>query len=211
MRHDYTDITILLDRSGSMQKVREPTIAGYNSFVANQAMLPGHACITLNQFDDEYEPVYSARECKAIKPMQFREFVPRGNTALLDAIGRTINEVGARLAALPEHERPGKVVIVILTDGEENNSKKFTRQQVSEMVIHQREVYRWEFVFLGANQDAIFTAASIGVPASASLSYAADSIGTADVFGSTSSYVGNLRLRGVASFEAEDRIKQQRS
>lgn len=211
MRQDHADITIVLDRSGSMQKVRESTIAGYNSFIAEQAKLPGSASITLVQFDDEYETVYRARSCADVKPMQFHEFVPRDNTALLDAVGRTVNEVGARLAALPIADRPGKVVIVILTDGIENASREFTRERVAAMVTHQREVYAWEFVFLGANQDAIFTGASIGVPARSSLSYAADLRGTADVFASTSGYVGTLRSKGVASFETSDRMKQQRS
>jgi hypothetical protein len=211
MKQDHTDITIVLDRSGSMQSVREDTIGGYNSFVESQAKLPGHASISLVQFDDQYEVVYAGVDCKAVKPMRAENFVPRGSTAMLDAIGRTINATGARLAAMAEADRPAKVVMVVLTDGEENASKEFTRAQVKMMVTRQRELYSWEFVFLGANQDAIFTAATIGVPAASSLSYAADAKGTEAVFASTSAYLGNVRSCGVGSFEAEDRIKQQRS
>lgn len=211
MKHDYTDITILLDRSGSMQSVRESTIAGYNNFIEAQAKLPGYATITLLQFDHEYEAVYSGVACGEVQPMRFEQFVPRGDTALLDAIGRTIYEVGARLAGMAEADRPGKVVVVILTDGQENASRKFRREQVKAMVEHQREVYRWDFVFLGANQDAIFTAASLGVPAQASLSYAADANGMRAVMDSASTYIASVRASGSASFEVSDRIAQQRT
>lgn len=210
MKQDLTDITIVLDRSGSMESVRGDTIGGYNTFVAEQAKLPGRATITLVQFDHEYAVVYSGVDCLNIKPMQLNQFVPRGRTALLDAVGRTIGTVGERLAALPEVERPANVVIVILTDGYENDSREFKSEQVKAMVTHQREVYGWNFVFLGANQDAIFTGASLGVPANSSLSYAADSAGTSAVMDSVSCYVGNVRSAGVASFETEDRVRQQR-
>ena len=189
-----------------MESVRASTISGYNKFVAQQARLPGHALITLLQF--EYDAVYRGVHCRDIEPMRFEHFIPRGNTALLDAMGRTITEVGIRLADMPEPERPAKVVVVILTDGEENASKQFTCGQIASMVTHQREV--WDFVYLGANQDAIFTGAALGIPSQSSLSYAADAIGVEAVLGSTSAYVGSLRARGSASFEVDDRVKQQR-
>lgn len=211
MNQSLTDITVVLDRSGSMQSAREPTISGYNEFVAEQAKLPGDASMTLVQFDHEYEPVYRGVPCKQVKPMEFKGFVPRGDTALLDAIGRTIEDIGKRLEALAEADRPGKVIVVILTDGDENASKTFTRERIAAMVTHQREVYGWEFVFLAANQDAIFTGASIGVPSHSSLSYAADAKGTSAVMGSASNYVGTMRSAGVASFDVADRIRQQRS
>lgn len=211
MNNDLTDITLLLDRSASMEICRDSTVAGYNTFVEAQAKLPGVATISLVQFDDRYEAIYNGLECKSVKALGHDDFKPRGNTALLDAIGRAINDVGTRLSAMREPDRPGKVVIVIITDGAENASKHFARETIAAMVTHQREVYGWEFVFLGANQDALFTGASIGVPSHASLSYAADAKGTQDVFGSTSGYVSDVRLRGVGSFEVGDRTRQQRS
>lgn len=210
MNQDLTDITVILDRSGSMQGVRDDTIGGYNSFMAAQAKLPGHARVSLVQFDDRYEVVYRDVACGQVRPLDQTTFVPRGSTALLDAIGTTVNNIGARLAAMPELVRPAKVVVVIITDGHENASREFTRERVFEMITHQREVYGWDFVFLGANQDAIAAGASIGVPQRSSLSYAADSKGTSEVFGSTAAYVGNLRSAGVASFTESDRAKQQR-
>lgn len=210
MRQDLTDITIVLDRSGSMTSVREDTIGGYNSFIAAQCGLPGRATISLVQFDNEYETVYSGVDCLMVKRMEQRHFQPRGSTALCDAIGRTINFTGERLSALREAQRPGKVVIVTLTDGIENASKKFKREQVAAMVKHQREVYGWEFVFLGANQDAVLTGESLGVPKESSLTYAHDANGVSTVMDSASCYVGNLRSVGKASFGAADRERQER-
>ena len=211
MNNDLTDITIILDRSGSMLSVREATIAGYNTFLQAQAKLPGSAVVSLVQFDDRYEVVYEGVPCGDTKPLTEARFVPRGNTALLDAIGRTINEIGARLSARAERDRPGKVIVVILTDGMENASHEFTREQVHALIDHQREHYSWDFVFLGANQDAIATGASIGVPSKSSLSYAADKQGTSEVMASASAYVGTMRSGGQASFTAADRAKQARS
>lgn len=210
MNHHLTDITIVLDRSASMHVVREATVNGYNTFVREQAKLPGQALLSLVQFDDQYDTVYSGVECSQVKPLTEAAFIPRGNTALLDAIGRTIDTVGVRLDAMPEAQRPGKVVIVIHTDGMENASRRYTRSQVFEMITHQREVYGWDFVFLGANQDAIAAGAAIGVPAHSSLSYAHDDDGASAVMDAMSNYVGTVRSLGSATFTAADREQQRR-
>lgn len=211
MNHDLTDITIILDRSGSMQGVRDDTIGGYNTFISEQAKLPGEARMTLVQFDDQYERVYMGVRVGEVRPLDHKTFVPRGSTALLDAIGRTISETGSRLAALAEADRPGKVIMVIITDGYENASKEFKRERVFSLINHQREHYSWDFVFLGANQDAIAAGAAIGVMASKVMSYAADAKGMQDVFASTSNYVGTMRATGQATFSDDDRAKQHRS
>lgn len=124
--YNLTDITVVLDRSGSMSAVREDTIHGFNQFLRDQQKVPGEATITLNQFDDIFEHVLKASRIADAKPLDDRTFVPRGFTALLDAIGRSINETGERLKNMGEDQRPGKVVFVILTDGHENYSKLFT-------------------------------------------------------------------------------------
>ena len=172
MNDDLTDITIVLDRSGSMDVVRADTIGGFNAFLAEQKAEPEAANLSLFQFDNLYETVHSVRPLQDVPELTPQTFVPRGSTALLDAIGRTINETGARLAAMPEAERPGKVLLVIMTDGEENSSQEFTRPQIFDMITHQRDVYNWQIAFIGANQDAIAVGASIGIPASNSLNYA---------------------------------------
>ncbi|MFN7771655.1 MAG: VWA domain-containing protein [Planctomycetota bacterium] len=160
MRADLTDITLVVDRSGSMAAIREDAEGGVNTLIAEQAKQPGECLITLVQFDQKYEFVQrgiSARQCP---PYKLR---PRGMTALLDAVGRAINETGARLAALPESDRPGLVVFVISTDGQENASREFTREQVKQMIAHQQTVYNWQFTFLAANAEAFAEAGGMGI------------------------------------------------
>lgn len=160
MRNDLTDVTLVVDRSGSMEKIRSDAQGGINAFVADQAKLPGECRITLVQFDDKYEIVHSG-----ILASQWPEYhlSPRGSTALLDAVGRAIIETGNRISAMPESERPGLVICVISTDGMENASREFTHQKVSEMISHQQTVYNWQFTFLAANQDAFSQARDLGL------------------------------------------------
>jgi hypothetical protein len=141
-----------------------------------------------------------------------RTFQPRGMTALYDAIGRTINSVGQRLAGLNEAERPDKVVFVILTDGMENASVEFSAAKIGEMIKHQRETYSWEFIFIGANQDAVLSAQAIGISANAALTYAANAEGTEHAFGSVARNVAKYRMSSVPAalhFSEEDRRKQE--
>lgn len=213
MKTGYTDISIVLDRSGSMESVRSDTIGGFNAFLADQVEAGGAATITLVQFDDVYEVVYSAIPLTDAKRLDNSTFVPRGSTALLDAIGRTIQATGKRLEAMTDDQRPEKVVFVILTDGLENASKEFTAQKVNDMLSHQRDVYKWEFVFLGANQDAITTAANLGIHAANSLTYAANSAGVKHAFRSLSKQLAGYRA-GVSAqvgFSDEDREQQRKA
>ena len=132
-------------------------------------------------------------------------FVPRGSTALFDAQGRTIVELGRELAALPEHERPSKVIVVTLTDGLENASKQYNLQQIGEMIKEQRDKYSWDFVFLGANQDAVATAAAMSIPLPSAMSYSTSKAGIAATMAAVSQYVGAARGGKVAAFSAEER------
>lgn len=159
MREDLTEVVIVLDRSGSMQDIREDMEGGLNHFFEEQKKEPGSCQVTLVQFDDAYEVVYSGKDLNEVPPAQL---VPRGCTALRDALGKTINSVGERLAKTPEADRPSKVVFVIITDGLENASKEFSHEQIQEMVKHQQEQYSWLFVYLGANQDAFAVGSSLG-------------------------------------------------
>ncbi len=159
MRTDLTDITMVIDRSGSMQSIQSDAEGGINSFIEQQKQEPGEANVTLVQFDTDYEFVHSGVPVKLVPTFTL---VPRGSTALLDAVGRAINETGARLAAVKESQRPGLVVFVIVTDGQENSSREFTREQIRTMVEHQQSAYKWQFTFLAANQDAFAEGASMG-------------------------------------------------
>lgn len=160
MRKDLSDITVVLDRSGSMNVCQSDAEGGLNRFVEDQKKLPGEAFFTLVQFDNEYEFVHRA---VPIRNVPHCSLVPRGSTALLDAVGRAIVETGERLAKMPEADRPGLVVFVILTDGQENASQEFSKKKVQEMISHQQGVYKWQFIYLGANQNAFAEAGDLGI------------------------------------------------
>lgn len=165
---DYTDITFLLDRSGSMASIEQATVSGFAEFIAEQRRAPGTCLVTLSRFDTEYDRVYTARPLADVPPL---ELEPRGMTALLDAIGRSIRETGERLRALPEQERPGQVIIGIMTDGLENASKELTHAAVKAMIERQERTYSWAFLYMGANQDAIEVGASLGVRPERAMTY----------------------------------------
>lgn len=159
----HTEIVCVIDRSGSMSSIKDDAIGGFNAFLAAQRALPGTASLSMILFDHEYLSLFQNRDLADVEPLSDQTFVPRGQTALLDAVGRTIDEVGIRLAATPEPERPAKVLVCILTDGEENSSRRFTRPRIKSMIEHQRGKYSWEFAFLAADQDAFAEAESLGV------------------------------------------------
>jgi hypothetical protein len=177
-RADLTDITFVLDRSGSMQSIKSATIESFNRFVHSQRTGDGTAQMSLVQFDDHYEQNYQAISIETTPDLNEVTYVPRASTALLDAIGRTIQLTGERLKEMPENERPGTVVFVILTDGYENASREYTLPRVNDMIREQRDKYSWQFIFLGANQDAIATAARMGMGAGQSMTFAASPAGT---------------------------------
>ena len=176
MRNDLTDITMVVDRSGSMESIKADAEGGVNAFIDEQKNASGAALLTLVQFDNEYEFVHSGISIQQVSRFTL---VPRGSTALLDAVGRAINETGARLTAMEESQRPGLVVFVIVTDGQENSSREFNRDQIRSMIEHQQSVYSWQFTFLAANQDAFAEGTSLGIAASGIASYSADKIGGA--------------------------------
>ncbi len=207
MKTNLTDITVILDRSGSMEVIKDDTIGGLRTFVEEQKKLPGEATFTLVQFDNEYEVVHATTPIRDVGDL---ELVPRGSTALLDAIGRTVNETGARLGAMPEADRPGKVLVVIITDGLENSSREFTRDKVFEMIKHQREAYQWEFNFLGANQDAIAVGVAMGVASTNAMCFAANTRGVNDAFKATARAAGAYRGGKSAKFLESEREEQKK-
>lgn len=169
MNPNLTDITLVVDRSGSMQDIHSDAEGGINAFITEQAQQPGMALLTLVQFDTEYEFIHHGIPIQQVSAYKLQ---PRGQTALLDAVGRAIKETGKRLETMPETERPGLVVFVIVTDGHENASKEFTKTQIKEMIEHQQTVYQWRFTFLGADQHAFDEAQSMGIHLGSSASYA---------------------------------------
>jgi hypothetical protein len=165
MNTNLTEIAYILDRSGSMDPMQEAAVAAFNDFVKSQLDVPGDARLTLIQFDDAYEVPVPPTPIQDVRELTAATYVPRGMTALLDAIGRTIKETARRVDAMPEAERPGKVIVTIFTDGEENASQEYTLKHISDLIRLHREEKGWEFLFLAANQDAIASAAAINVDA----------------------------------------------
>lgn len=183
-----THLYFLLDRSGSMQSIKDDTEGGFDAFIAEQRTQPGECRVTLAQFDDVYEEVYADVQVTEVPPLQLH---PRGTTALLDSIGRLIGDAGARLAALPEERRPGVVIVGIMTDGHENASRELTHQQVKALIERQTRDYAWQFLYLGADQDAIEVGTSIGVAAANSMTYSRGKVAAA--MAATSRNVGRTR------------------
>ena len=204
MKDNFTRIAVILDRSGSMESCKESTVAGFNEFIRTQRALPGEATVKLVQFDDQYETVFD-KPLKECPELTQSTFVPRGSTALLDAQGRTVVELGRELTALAEQDRPSKVIVVTLTDGMENASKEFSLDKIGEMTRDQRDKFNWDFVFLGANQDAIATAAAMSIPLPSAMSYSTSKAGIAATMAAVSHYVGAARVGKAAAFSAEDR------
>jgi hypothetical protein len=185
-----TEIIVILDRSGSMSSIAADMRGGFDEFISQQRALPGECCVTLVQFDDKIETVYTAKPVSDVPPLAL---VPRGSTALYDAIGRTLVESGERFAAMHEGARPSKVILVIITDGHENASREYQAAKVSRMIKHQVEAYQWETIYLGANQDAVAVAEQIGIQAKQAVTYDATRAGTRAMADVVSASVGATR------------------
>ena len=203
MKTSLTEIVFILDRSGSMASMVEPAISGFNRLLREQNQVPGQARFTLVLFDDQYEAPYHSVPIAEVVELDTSTFVPRGSTALLDAIGRTIDELGAKLAATPEADRPGQVLVAILTDGEENSSTRFTWLDVSKRIRHQSEKYGWQFLFLGANQDAIATAGRMNIDAKHTANFAMTGESYDASKGALSRKMSAIRRRGQGESSAE--------
>ena len=207
MRRDLTDVTVILDRSGSMQGVAGETIEAFNGFLAEQKAQTGDVTFSLVQFDDQYETVQCAVPLRSAAPLTKETFVPRGSTALLDALGLTIDRVGARLLALAEEDRPSRVVVVLMTDGQENASRHYRKHQVTRMVREQEQRYAWTFIFLGAGLDAIADAARLGMSTHMASGYRVDGSGIAGAYRSLSRNVTRVRTGDRSGFTEAERQK----
>lgn len=196
---NLTHITVVIDRSGSMAGLQQSTITGFNKFLGEQQELPGRATLTVVQFDHEYA-VVAHGDVKTIAPLTLETYQPRGRTALLDAQGRSITELGVALKAMPDAERPGRVLFVTITDGMENASEAFTAAEIRALIEQQREKYGWEFIYLGANQDAVATATVMGYATGRSATYTASRTGVGQTYSLASAQA--KRFRGGQSLEA---------
>lgn len=172
MKKNRTDLIFLIDRSGSMSNISSDMIGGYNEFIKKQKELPNECFVSFYQFDDKYETVFERVNLKNVMDLTNKTYSPRGNTALYDAIGKTINSYGKYLSDLEENKRPERILFVVMTDGMNNSSSEFTDVKVKEMVKHQTDIYKWDFVFLCSNIDAWESGNSLGISNKTTLQFA---------------------------------------
>ena len=177
MKKGLTELVFILDKSGSMGGLETDTIGGYNSMLAKQQEVEGECHITTVLFDNNYELLHDRIDIKAVSPISEKEYQVGGSTALLDAIGRTIYKIGNAQKHTADDYRAEKVMFVIITDGEENSSREYSAEKIKAQIERQKEKYGWEFVFLGANIDAIETAGRFGISADRAQNYHSDSEG----------------------------------
>jgi len=192
-RSDLTHIYFLLDRSGSMQSIKTDIEGGFAAFTEEQQRAPGECRVALAQFDDRYDVVYSSVPVAQVPPLDLQ---PRGRTALLDAIGRLITSAGDELAALAEPERPGTVILAVMTDGYENASHEWTHPAIKALVEQQTDKYSWQFLYMGAEQDAIEVGASLGVAPAASVTYGRGK--SRQAMAAAAGKIGRLRRERIA-------------
>lgn len=183
-----------------MSSCKTDAEGGLNAFVDAQKNEPGEALLTLVHFNTSYEFVHKGVPIKDVPKYTLQ---PHGNTALLDAVGRAIIETGERLAAMSEDQRPALVVFVILTDGQENSSREFSREKIKEMITHQTDAYKWQFTFLGANQDAFAEAGAMGIATSGTANFARNA--SPQAFKSAHKNVTRMRTASAQGVTVENR------
>jgi len=209
MNTEHTHISVILDRSGSMERIRDDTIGGCNRFLTDQKSQPGTATVTLVQFDtqDPFEVIHHFKPIAGIPELTRGTFVPRASTPLLDAVGRGINDLEKSLADLKEDERPSRVIVVILTDGQENSSREFDKQQIETMIKAKTDAHAWQFVFLSADLAAIRDATSLGIHPDSALLFEKSGKGTAAAWAVLSQRTSDYRSarKNKIGFEPDDR------
>jgi hypothetical protein len=183
---DYRHTIFIIDHSGSMEEILAGMQSGFSEFIAKQSAYPGKATASLWQFDDIIERVHAFQ---ALEDLASYRLVPRGPTAMFDAIGQAATQEGRDLAAMPEGERPGVVYMIVVSDGLNNASREYTGSQIAEMLTHQQEAYGWVVIYLGTNQDAFKESASIGVASNSTLSYGNTPVASAGAWSATSKAV----------------------
>ena len=208
MKSDYTHLTVILDRTGSMESIRDDTIGGFNAFLTGQQDEPGEATLTLVQFDsqDPYEIIHHFKPIANVPLLTRQTFVPRASTPLLDALGRGINDLEQSLGQKAEAERPARVVMVIITDGQENASREFRKNQIEKMITEKAEKSDWQFVYLSADVNAFDDATSYGIPVGAILRFGRSRGAVKSALGSLSRQASKYHAAKLkVAFDEEDR------
>jgi uncharacterized protein YegL len=204
MKQNLTELVFILDRSGSMGGLESDTIGGFNSMLKKQQVELGECRITTVLFDGQYEVLHDRLDIKAVSPITEREYFVRGNTALLDAVGKTINKIGGVQKNTAEEYRAEKVLFIITTDGMENASREFDYEKIKSMIERQKSKYNWEFLFLAANIDAVEVAGRFGVEKNRAQSFHNDSEGIALNYEVVSETVACLRAAPMGATLGDD-------
>lgn len=208
MENKITELVFILDKSGSMSGLESDTIGGFNAMLKKQQKEDGEAIVTTVLFDDKYEIIHDRINIKGIKSITEKEYFVEGSTALLDAIGKTIHKIGNAQKNTKEEYKADKVVFVITTDGMENASREYNYEKIRTMVEKQKTKYQWEFIFLGANIDAISTAERFGIGADRAATYHADSEGTELNYNVVSEVVSDFRANRPVSHDWKEKIEE---
>ena len=207
MKQNLTELVFILDRSGSMQGLEKDTIGGFNAMIEKQKKEPGEAFVSTVLFDDRVEVLHDRVPLHEVRPITEQEYYVRGCTALLDAIGGAIHHIGnIHKYARPE-DVPARTLFVITTDGMENASRRYTAPQVKECIRRQKERYGWEFLFLGANIDAVETAGHLGIAPDRAVNYHSDSVGTRLNYAAMSQAVSSLRNSPILDPHWKDAVE----
>lgn len=185
MKKDYLHLVLIIDESGSMSSIKKDTVGGLDSLIQEQKAADGEVTVTTSFFNSKTRNIHDFVKIGEVNSFE-NIYKPSGCTALLDAVGTTIDSVGETLSNMKEEDRPSKVMVVISTDGLENSSTEFTKDAIREKIKHQQDVYSWEFVFIGANQDSFAEAGKLGISASSTMNYAYSNEGAHSAYASIS-------------------------
>ena len=191
--NQMTELVFILDRSGSMNGLEKDTIGGFNSMIEKQKKETGKAFVTTILFDDKLEKLHDRLNLEQVQPLTDKDYFVRGSTALLDAIGTTIHHISNTYKFMRSEDIPSKTMFIITTDGMENSSREFNYPKIKFM-IEEKQKLGWEFIFIGANIDAVTEGAKFGISAERAVNYHADKIGTGNLFEAVSASVSEMRI-----------------
>lgn len=200
MKKGLAELVFIIDRSGSMSGLEDDTIGGFNSMLKEQQAVEGEARITTVLFDNRYELLHDRIDIQAVAPLTREDYTVGGGTALLDAVGKTIHKIREAQRNTKEEYRAEKVMFIIITDGQENASHRYTVDMIQQRIAHQQKEHGWEFLFFGANMDAIAEAGKIGIRADRAQNYFADSSGTQGVYTAMSAVSTAFRTGNPLNF-----------
>lgn len=208
MKKNLTELVFILDKSGSMGGLVSDTIGGYNAMLEKQQAVDGECHITTALFDDTYELLHDRIDIRAVRPITTNEYFVGGSTALLDAIGMTIQKIANAQKHTAEEYRAEKVIFIIITDGLENASRSYSSDMVKALIERQKTIYGWEFIFLGANIDSVRTARNIGIQPDRAVDYVADSAGVKLKYAAMNNAVAEFREKAMISDQHFETLRE---